>query len=142
MLSRSWAVRLCWVITCLWPQFAYSAPDEVVPHPNVVGGKIGLVVPFSDYSVRIGDPVNLWGTRSSSLSLGAFYFRKLTRSFWLGATLETESVKATSGDAKAEGQRNAIGIAWLGHYPDGVVSFEAGGFGSLRIAETHVHLFE
>jgi len=84
-------------------------------------------VPVSEKSVYVDSPVGLWGDRSTTWSLGAFYLRKLTSSLRLGTVLEMESVTAKFHEGQASGRRTALGVTWLGHYPDGPLSMELGG---------------
>jgi hypothetical protein len=109
--------------------------EPAAAHRNVAGGALGVVVPFSGYSLWLGDPVNTHVDRDVALSLGGFYYRKLTPSFWAGGLIETETVSGHYGSEKASGQRVALGLSWVGHYPEGPISMELGGFANLAMLQ-------
>ena len=110
-----------------------NAAENHMEYPNLVGGALGLVVPVTDGSAYLGYPVDSWGDRDTTWSVGAFYFRKLTPAFRVGALLEMESVTVKLDEGQASGRRMAVGVSWLGHYPDGPLSMELGGVAYLGL---------
>ena len=105
---------------------------------NIIGFGAGIS-PRYDYSVWIGDPVNIWATKNSSSVFQFFYARQVLEAVRLGGYFEYESATFTaysSYDSKAS--RYNIGANWLAQYPNSDFHIQLGGYigyGSIKASD-------
>lgn len=102
---------------------------------NVVSIALGPAFGITDYTVRLGNPVDAWATRKPGISFLGDYQRRLHPLIAVGGYLELESFALERGAASTGGTRYGTGGVFLLRYPDWLVSFEAGGTVGLGIVE-------
>jgi len=95
---------------------------------NVIGLGVGIS-PQYDYDVWIGDPANVWVTKSTSPVFQLFYARQVRESLRLGGYFEYETASMKlfgAGDSKVS--RLNIGVNWLSQFPNSPLHMQLGGY--------------
>jgi hypothetical protein len=92
---------------------------------NIVGLGAGIS-PTYEYSVWIGNPINLWLTKNTSPVFQLFYARQMLQGVRLGSYLEYEYATFESTDNKAS--RFNIGLNWIAQYPNTAFHAQLGGY--------------
>ncbi len=111
---------------------------------NIIGIGAGIS-PSYDYSIWIGDPVNIWATKNTSPVFQIFYARQVLDAVRLGGYFEYESATLTafnSADSKAS--RYNIGANWLAQYPNNSFHAQLGGYigyGSIKASDWDQSLY-
>jgi len=124
-------------IVCLMLTINLFAQEQ--DKKNIVGFGYGISL-AKDYSVWIGDPVDVWANKNIGQVIQLFYARQLMPSFRLGSYFEYEhstcsfEIDEFDGstyymyDIVAKASRYNIGLNWLSQYPKKAFHAQLGGY--------------
>lgn len=112
---------------------------QVQEGKNIIGFGAGIS-PAKDYSIWIGDPIDVWANKNASPVIQIFYARQVLPAVRLGTYFEYETATCNfnysynDGDyyynysIKAKATRYNVGINWLSQYPKTPFHAQFGGY--------------
>jgi hypothetical protein len=106
---------------------------------HIVGVSLGSSLPWENGIYIDYDDYETWPDNKAHAVINLFYEYRLTKQFRIGGQVEHEknNIEVTYPfEEKVEARRIAIGLHWLGHFPDNPLSLELGGYSNLAFCSS------
>ncbi|MFO7368930.1 MAG: hypothetical protein R6X09_01530 [Bacteroidales bacterium] len=129
-MKKSLCFQITLLLLCLGQAFAQEGK-------HIVGLSSGITMPWDDGVYFDLEPYNTWPDNQLSPAFGLFYEYQLASFFKLGTHFDFERSNFKDDypfEEGFKGNRFALGLHWIGQYPDKKLQAELGGFFNVAFA--------
>ena len=119
--------------------FFFSSIMFSQKNKHIIGVSAGISFPWEDVIYLDYDQYDVWSNNEVNPVLSVFYEYGFTEYFKMGCHMEMERNKIEIDYPFDEGitcKRFALGIHWIGQYPQNMLHAELGGFGNFAFCRS------